>query len=695
MTCAACAAKVQAALSGVAGVDEAVVNFATGRASIRQRCPVAPSALREAVEAAGYRVVEPDAAAAAERARERDLGRRLVVAAALGSAVVAVSMIPPLRFTGWEWAAGILGLPVATWCAWPFHRGALASLARRSATMDTLVSMGTLAAFGFSAAVLVAGSHDKHVYFETAAVIVVLILVGKWLEARARQRSGDAIRALAELSAPLALLADGREVPVEQLAVGDRFLVRPGERIAADGLILEGQAAVDMSMITGEPLPADLSAGDEVIGGTVVVAGSLLAEAAKVGSDTALAQIVKLVEQAQGSKAQVQRLADRVASVFVPAAILAAAATLAGWLLLGDTAGDAVSAAVAVLIIACPCALGLATPLGIMAGTGRGAQLGVIIKGADVLEDTRSVEVAVLDKTGTITAAEMEVIATLPDTPAAHEAAGLAASLERRSEHPIAAAISRSVSAERPVDSFASHAGEGVTGLVDGVEVTVGKASLFSVVDAEVARAAAEAAEAGRTAVLAGRAGRAEAVFVLADRIKTTSAEAVAALRRLGISTVLLSGDNRAVSEAVAAEVGIDAVIAEVLPADKVEVIADLQAQGKRVAMIGDGVNDAPALAQADLGIAVDTGTDVATEASDLTVVGGDLRAAADAIALSRRTLAVIKGNLFWAFAYNTAALPLAAFGVLSPMIAAAAMGASSLFVVSNSLRLRRFRPIR
>ena len=692
MTCAACAAKVQAGLAGIDGVDEAAVNFAGARATIRHSGPIDHGAVRRAVEAAGYEVVEAGAAEQAEQARQGDLQRRLAVAAPLGTAIMVVSMVPLLQFAGWEWAVGAASVPVVGWCAWPFHRKALTGLARRSTTMDTLVSIGTLAAFGFSAAVLIAGIEGEHVYFETAAVIVALILLGRWLEARARQRTGDAIRALAEMGAGQAVLVDGREVPVAELAVGDRFLVRPGDRIATDGRVLEGAAAVDMSMITGEPVPADIEAGDEVIGGTIARSGSLVVEAAKVGAETALAQILKLVQQAQDSKAGIERLADRVAAVFVPAAMLAAAATLAAWLWLAESTGDAFSAAVAVLIIACPCALGLATPLAIMVGTGRGAQLGVIIKGGEVLEDTRALDVAVLDKTGTVTEGEMAVIARLPDTAAAAEVATLAASLEQRSEHPIAAAIARNVPERRQVQRFESHAGVGVSGVVDGTELAVGKDSLFRAVDDEVAQEADEAAAAGRIAVYAGRHGRAEALFVLADSVKAGSAQAVAALDRLGISTVLLSGDSRAVAEAVAAEVGIDEVIAEVMPAEKAAVIRRLQSSGKRVAMVGDGINDAPALAAADLGIAVDTGTDVAVEASDITVMGGDLRAVADAIALARRTLSVIKGNLFWAFAYNAAAVPLAAVGVLSPMIAAAAMGASSLFVVSNSLRLRRFR---
>lgn len=694
MTCAACASKVQASLAAVEGTDEVTVNFATARATIRHSRPLDAGALRSAVQAAGYQVVEAAHAARADEARLHDLRRRFGVAAVLGTVIAAISMIPPLRFDGWQWVVGALAVPVVSWCAWPFHRRALAGLAHRSATMDTLVSIGTLAAFGYSAAVLAAGDADGHVYFETAAVIVTLILLGKWLEAQARQRSGDALRVLAELAAPLALLADGREIPVEELEEGDVFLARPGSSIATDGVVLEGRAAVDMSMISGEPQPVDAAPGDEVIGATTVMSGSLVVEATRVGADTALAQIIRLVQQAQGSKAAVQRLADRVAAVFVPAAMLVAAATLAAWIWLGDSSADAFSAAVAVLIIACPCALGLATPLGIMVGTGRGAQLGVIIKGAEVLEDTRRVEVAVLDKTGTITTGEMTVVDMQPAAGTTRELAALAASLERRSEHPIAAAIARHVPDRRRVDSFESHAGVGVSGVVEGVEVTVGKASLFAEVSGEAAAAAEQAARGGRTSVLAGRNGRAEAVFVLADSLKAGSAEAVAALGRLGIAAVLLSGDSHDAAAAAAAQAGISEVIAEVDPMQKAEAVRALQREGKRVAMVGDGINDAPALAQADLGIAVSTGTDVAVEASDLTIVGGDLRAVADAIALSRRTLGVIKANLFWAFAYNTAALPLAALGVLNPMIAAAAMGASSLFVVGNSLRLRGFVPV-
>jgi Cu+-exporting ATPase len=588
--------------------------------------------------------------------------------------------------------------------------------------MDTLVSMGTLAAWTWSTVVLFAGigeessmaamdmggSSSAHVYFESAAVIVTLILLGKWFEVRSTRRSGDALRAMAELSARTARLADGTEVPVDALVVGDRFLVRPGEKVATDGLVVEGHGAVDASMVTGEPVPVEVGPGDQVIGATVNSSGSLVVEANRVGAGTTLAQITRMVSEAQGSRAEVQRLADRVSAVFVPTVIVLALLTLAGWLLSGHPADEAFTAAVAVMIIACPCALGLATPLGIMVGTGRGAQLGVIIRGGEVLEQTRTVDTIVLDKTGTVTEGRMEVLdvvaadgGTLTEgSTSALDLLRLAGAVEDRSEHPIAHAVA---AAARRVDGgdlradvgdFDNRAGFGVRAKVGSTVVVVGRRSMFDMIPASLEQAAADDEASGRTVVFVGRAPReldAAGVIVVADRIKAGSADAVEAFDELGLRSVLLTGDQRRAAQAVASEVGIGEVIAEVLPEEKLAVVQRLQGEGHVVAMVGDGINDAPALAAADLGIAVGTGTDVAREASDITVVTGDLRAVADAIALSRRTLAVIKGNLFWAFAYNVAALPLAAAGVLNPMIAAGAMGLSSVFVVTNSLRLRRF----
>ncbi|MBU5944318.1 copper-translocating P-type ATPase [Actinospica acidiphila] len=727
MTCASCAARVEKKLNRMDGVT-ATVNYATEKARISYPPGIEVADLITTVVKTGYTAEEPapprqddegDTVSGADP-ETAALRARLVVSALLSLPVVLLAMVPSLQFDNWQWLSLTLAAPVVVWGAAPFHRAAWTNLRHGAATMDTLVSVGTLAAFGWSLWALFLGDAGepgmRHpfeltvsradgasmIYLEVAAGVTTFILLGRYLEVRSKRRAGAALRALMELGAKdVTVLRDGREVrvPAERLAVGDRFVVRPGEKIATDGTVVEGSSAVDASMLTGESVPVDVSVGDTVTGATVNAGGRLVVEATRIGADTQLARMAKLVEDAQTGKAQVQRLADRIAGVFVPVVLLIAAATFGLWL--GNT-GDTVAAftaAVAVLIIACPCALGLATPTALMVGTGRGAQLGILIKGPEVLESTRRVDTVVLDKTGTVTTGRMSLRAVhAAEGTDERELLRLTGALEHASEHPVARAVAAGaeerVGTLPEVERFENVPGRGVRGRVEGREVAVGRLSeVFGELPPELARAKEDAERAGHTAVVAGWDGTARGVLAVADTVKETSAEAVRELRALGLTPVLLTGDNRAAAEAVARTVGIDEdrVIAEVLPEDKADVVRRLQDEGRSVAMVGDGVNDAAALAVADLGLALGTGTDAAIEAGDLTLVRGDLRVAADAIRLSRRTLSTIKGNLVWAFGYNVAALPLAAAGLLNPMIAGAAMAFSSVFVVTNSLRLRSF----
>ncbi|MGD0715980.1 MAG: heavy metal translocating P-type ATPase [Gaiellaceae bacterium] len=684
MTCASCAARIEKRLNRLDGV-EATVNFATEQATVRCGPSVSVDELIGAVVSAGYGAHVAAPAHEAEHRHDESaavLGRRLALALVLSLPVALPAMVPALRFSGWEWAALALSTPVVFYAGGRFHRAALASARHAAATMDTLISIGTLAAWLWSTVVLLGGIHAD-TYFEVASVVTALILLGRYLEARAKRSSSEAIRRLLELGAKEArvLRGDGSEqlVPVAELRVGNVFLVRPGEKVATDGVVVEGESAVDGSLLTGESVPFEVSPGSELAGATVNTYGRLVVRATRVGADTALAQIARLVEAAQSGKAPVQRLADRISAIFVPVVIGISLATLTAWLAFGAGAGAAFTAAVSVLIIACPCALGLATPTALMVGTGRGAQLGVLIRGPEILEQTRRIGTIVLDKTGTVTEGRLELAELAPLNGAArNEILRLAGAVEAASEHPVGRAIARAAARETgplpAVEGFRNLPGVGVSGVVDGRRVEVGRR------DGEITVAWD---------------GEPRATLTVRDTVKATSAEAIRRLKELGLTPVLLTGDGEAAARRVAGEVGIERVLAEVYPQDKVAEIRRLQAAGETVAMVGDGVNDAPALAQADLGLAIGTGTDIAIEASDLTLVSGDLRAAVDAIRLARTTLRTIKGNLFWAFAYNVAAIPLAVAGLLNPMVAAAAMAGSSLFVVTNSLRLRRFRSIR
>ncbi|MEJ3654616.1 heavy metal translocating P-type ATPase [Actinomycetes bacterium KLBMP 9759] len=727
MTCASCANRIERKLNKLEGVS-ATVNYATEKARVHAPEGIDTATLVAQVEAAGYTAVLPKAGPTAGDTEEHEhdptteLRNRLLVSATLAVPVVAMAMVPALQFTYWQWISLTLAWPVVTWAALPFHRAALRNLRHGAATMDTLISLGVVAAFLWSLYALLFGTAGipgmthpfeltiepsdgaGNLYLEVAAGVTTFILAGRYFEARSKRKAGAALRVLLELGAKEVTVVRGgseRTVPIAELVVGDRFVVRPGEKVATDGVVEEGASAVDVSMITGESVPVEVRSGDAVVGATVNAGGRLVVRATRVGADTQLAQMAALVEEAQNGKAEVQRLADRISGVFVPIVIALSAVTLAFWLGTGTGVAAAFTAAVAVLIIACPCALGLATPTALLVGTGRGAQLGILIKGPEVLESTRRVDTVVLDKTGTVTTGRMTLVEVhvADGNTTAREVLRLAGALESASEHPIAAAVADGARARvgdlPAVSDFMNVEGLGVQGVVDGHAVLVGRPALLErwsqPLTTALAAAHAQAQEQGHTAIAVAWDGEPRAVIAVADTVKPTSADAIARLRALGLTPVLLTGDNAVVARRVADEVGIDEVHAEVLPSDKVDVVARLQAEGRVVAMVGDGVNDAAALAKADLGLAMGTGTDVAIEAGDITLVRGDLGTAPEAIRLARRTLAVIKGNLFWAFAYNVAAIPLAAAGLLNPMLAGAAMAVSSAFVVANSQRLRAF----